>query len=146
MTAHTAAIPFFSNKELSCPCCGVIKLDVHFAATLSYLRSKHDSGLVLNSVCRCPSHNAKIGGHPTSLHLTQNEKWQTAGTMAADVAWRNWPTEGKIKFARLAYSLGLRVGLHDGFCHVDLGRKLGISPKPFLYGTWGNAFSPEEIA
>jgi hypothetical protein len=145
MSVHVAAIPFFTNKELACPCCGVIKMDVHFAATLSYLRSKHGSSLTLNSACRCPAHNARIPGHKDSLHLIQNEKWKTAGSMAADVAWRDWPTQDKIKFARLAHSLGLRVGLHDGFCHVDLGRTLGLPAKPFLYGTWSNEFNPEDV-
>ncbi len=145
MTVHSAGIPFFSYKELSCPCCGVVQVDQNFAAALSYLRSKAGRALKLNSVCRCTKHNTRIGGHPNSLHLIENPKWKTQGTMAADVAWRNWPTEEKLSFAKLAHGLGLRVGLHDGFCHVDLGRTLDISPRPFLYGEWSNAFKPEDV-
>lgn len=145
MSVHTTPIPFFSSKELACKCCGVIKMDAHFAATMSYLRSRWNGPLKANSVCRCPAHNARVGGHPTSLHLTENEKWKTAGTMAADIDWRGWLKSEKIRFARLAHSIGLRVGLHDGFCHVDLGRTLGLSPRPFVYGTWSNEFSPDEV-
>jgi hypothetical protein len=142
---HTTPIPFFASKELACSCCGVIKLDAHFAASLAYLRSQWNGPLKSNSVCRCPAHNKRVGGHPNSLHLTENEKWKTTGTMAADIDWRGWLKSEKIRFARLAHSIGLRVGLHDGFCHVDLGRTLGLSPRPFVYGTWSNEFSPDEV-
>lgn len=145
MTIHSAGIPFFSYKELSCPCCGVVQLDQRFAAALSYLRSKWGKPLTLNSACRCQAHNARIAGHPNSLHLTRNDKWKTDGAMAADIAWRNWQPEDKLSFARLAHDLGLRVGLHDGFCHVDLGRVLDISPRPFLYESWSKPFSAEEV-
>lgn len=143
---HTSPIPFFTAKELACPCCDVIQLDINFAAHLGYLRAKWGKPLTANSVCRCPTHNAKVGGHQNSLHLTKNPKWKTAGTMAADIAWRGWSTEEKIKFARLAHEMGLRIGLHDGFCHVDLGRTIdGISARPFQYGTWSGEFTPDEI-
>lgn len=145
MTIHNAGIPFFAYRELACPCCGVVQLDQHFAAALSFLRSRWNKPLTINSVCRCTAHNTRIGGHPNSLHLVQNPKWTTLGSMAADVAWRNWQAEDKLSFAKMAHSLGFRVGLHDGFCHVDLGRTLGISPRPFVYGTWNNTFSPEEV-
>lgn len=143
---HMLPIPFFTSKELACPCCGMIQMDINFAAALSFLRSKWGKPLTVNSVCRCPAHNARVKGHPDSLHLTVNEKWKTAGTMAADIAWRGWTKEQKIKFARMAHDIGLRIGLHDGFCHVDLGRTVpGIKPHTFLYGEWSGEFSPDEI-
>jgi len=145
MSVHTTPIPFFTSKELACRCCGVIKMDNAFAARLSYFRALWGSPLKLNSVCRCPSHNTRVKGHPNSLHLTENAKWKTNGTMAADIDWRGWPKNEKIRLARLAHSIGLRVGLHDAFCHIDLGRSLGISPRPFLYGVWANEFSPDDV-
>lgn len=146
MTVWLTPVPYFSAKELACHCCGVIQMDMRFAAMLPALRARWDKPLQLNSVCRCPAHNTREKGHPDSLHLIRNDKWKTYGTMAADVRWRSWETEEKLRFARLAHEMGFRVGLHDGFCHVDLGRTLGISPKPFLYGTaWSNPFNPEDV-
>ena len=145
MSAWTEALPYFPKHELACKCCGVIKLDLEFAAMLPALRAAWGKSLTPASVCRCPAHNSKVGGHQTSFHLTENPKWKTAGTMAADIAWRDWPTTEKLRFARIAHAFGLRVGLHDGFCHLDGGRKLGVSPRPFLYGDWSGAFSPDEV-
>ncbi len=146
MTTWTAALPYFSETELACKCCKVIKLDVRFAVALPALRQKWGKPFSTSSVCRCPTHNVKEGGHPRSLHLTDNPSWPTAGAAAADVKWRNWPTVEKIAFARLAHSMGLRVGLHDGFCHVDLGTAIpGVGAKPFVYGTWSSPFSPEDV-
>lgn len=145
MKTHTTELPFFSTDELECPCCGTLEIDVRFAAVLPYLRHAWGAPLKVNSVCRCPEHNTRVHGHPSSLHLTENKKWGTAGCMAADVSWWSWPKEEKVRFARLAHHLGLRVGLHNAFCHVDLGRALGLSATPFVYGQWSNEFTPEEV-
>jgi hypothetical protein len=145
MSTWAQALPYFSIKELGCNCCGLVKLDLRFAAMLPRLRQEWGKPLTPNSICRCPKHNAAQGGHPRSLHLTDNPNWPTTGTAAADIAWRHWETGEKIKFARLAHAQGFRVGLHNGFLHVDLGRVLGMSPKPFIYGDWSNIFSPEDV-
>jgi hypothetical protein len=145
MTVWLSPLPYFPASELACRCCGVIQLDLEFAAMLPMLRAVWGKSLTPNSVCRCPAHNKREGGHPNSLHMTVNEKWKTAGTMAADIRWRSWSTKDKLQFARLAHSMGFRVGLHDGFCHIDLGRKLGLSPRPFVYGTWAAPFSVDEV-
>jgi hypothetical protein len=145
MSAWTSALPFFPARELACRHCGVIKLDTDFAAMLTALRSTWGSPLMPTSVCRCHAHNKSVGGHPNSLHLTENAKWKTFGTMAADIRWSKWDTEEKLRFARHAHKMGFRVGLHDIFCHIDLGRKLGINPRPFVYGAWANEFTADEV-
>ena len=141
----TSALPFFTAQELACRHCGVIKLDLDFAAQITALRSKWGQPLTPNSCCRCPAHNAAEGGHPNSLHMTENAKHKTDGTMAIDFRWRTWETGEKLRFARLAHSMGFRVGLHDGFCHLDLGVKIGLPHKPFLYGLWSAPFPVEDI-
>jgi hypothetical protein len=146
MTSWTQPLPYFPLREIACKCCGVIKVDVRFAAMLPALRQAWGRPLTPISLCRCPKHNASIkDAHPTSLHLTQNPKWPTGGAAAVDIAWRDWSMVTKLTFARLAHSRGFRIGLHDGFCHLDLGRELGISPKPFIYGTWSGSFSVEDV-
>ena len=141
----TSALPFFPEHELWCKHCKLIKLDLDFAAQITALRSKWGQPLTPNSCCRCTTHNTAEGGHPNSLHLMENPKHKTAGTMAMDIRWRPWESGEKLKFARLAHSMGFRVGLHDGFCHVDLGVKIGLPHKPFLYGTWSAPFKSEDI-
>jgi hypothetical protein len=132
-----AAIEYFSESELQCKGSGVIKLDPRFAAALSELRRAWGKPLSTNSVCRSPEHNKAVGGHPRSLHLTENPHWDTFGSMAADIRWRAWTIEDQESFARLALGQGWRVGLHNGFVHLD--RLLDIAPeskKVFLYGTY----------
>lgn len=162
MSTWTDAIPYFDRHELDCkgtrhlnedgnpiPGTGVIELDIRFAVAFPHLRVEWGGPLHPNSVCRTPEHNAQInngkGGHPRSMHLTQNPKHPTSGTMGADVAWRDWSTETKLKFARLAWSLGWSIGLHDGFCHVDRRADVGLNQGVFLYGTWSGEFDPEDV-
>jgi hypothetical protein len=145
----TTAIEFFSEKELACKGTGVIKLDPRFAATLPELRRAWGKSLSPNSICRTPEHNAAVKGNPNSLHMTENAKWPTIGTMAADISWRGWPVEEQLKFARLAWGMGWSVGLHNGFCHVDRRKDLGLAELPqsvFLYGKdWEGKFNRDEI-
>lgn len=148
MKAVTTAIEFFADHELACKGSGVIKLDPRFADALPALRREWSRPLSPTSVCRTPEHNAKVGGHPRSLHLTDNPVWPTIGTMGADIAWRSWPDMRKLAFARLAWKRGWSVGLHDGFCHIDRRGDLGLPNLPqnvFLYGAWSGVFSPAEV-
>lgn len=163
MTTWTDAIPFFKRHELDCkgsrkldgsgkpiPGSGVILMDLRFAVALPNLRIRWGKPLNTNSVCRTPEHNAAInngkGGHPRSLHLTKNPKHPTNGTMAADVPWRDWPSATKLEFARLAYSMGWSIGLHNGFCHIDRRTDIGLYHAVFLYGEWSGAFGPDDVS
>lgn len=144
----TNAIQYFTTAELACKGSGVLKLDPFFAEALPLLRVAWGEALNVSSVCRSPSHNAKVGGHPTSFHLTDNPKWPTVGSMAADVLWSSWPTAKKLKFAKLAWSLGWSVGLHKSFCHIDRRADLevkGLSKAVFLYGAWSGLFNPSDV-
>ena len=148
MKPVTTEIEFFTFDELKCKTTGIVKLDPRFAAALPVLRSAWGKPLTLNSVCRSPAHNAKIGGHPNSFHMTENPNWPTFGTLAADVSWRDWTTADRIAFAKLAWSMGWSIGLHNGFCHVDRRKDLGLSELPqhiFIYGVWSGAFGSAEI-
>lgn len=145
MSVWTEALPYFPKSQLACKGTGIIKLDIRFAVILPLLREKWGKPLTPSSVCRTPSHNASAGGHPHSLHLTDNKKHKTNGTCAADIRWADWKKEEQLRFAKLAYSLGLSVGLHNAFCHVDLRTVAGLPQSVFLYGTWGNAFNPADV-
>jgi hypothetical protein len=148
MTPITTAIPYFSITELQCKGTKVIKLDPRFADALPKLREAWGSPLSPNSVCRTPAHNIREGGHPRSLHLTDNPKWPTLGTMAADIRWRGWEPARQLAFARLALGMGWTVGLHDGFCHVDRRKDLKLpelNQDVFIYGTWTGRFGVDDV-
>ena len=136
---------YFSDKELACKGTGVILLDPLFAEQLPLLREAWGFPLIPTSVCRTPEHNKKVGGHPNSLHLTINPKHKTKGCCAADIRWATWDTPTKLRFARLAYSMGWSVGLHNTFIHIDRRDCAGLPQAVFLYGTWNNIFKPEDV-
>lgn len=143
------AIPFFTEEELSCQGTGIIKLDIRFAVALPALRLDWGKPLSMSSVCRAPSHNKVInngkGGHPRSLHLTENPVHPTDGTMAGDVIWRDWPEEEKLYFARFCWRRGWSVGLHDSFCHIDRRKDIGLMQASFLYGQWTGSFGTDDV-
>lgn len=141
----TDAIPYMTRRELACQGTGKIRLDKRFACHFLFLRVTWGEPLYPNSVCRTPDHNASVGGHPRSLHLTKNPVHPTDGTMAADIRWRNWSTERKLQFCRLAWRLGWSIGLHDGFVHIDRRKDCGLEQRSFLYGEWSGSFDTEDV-
>jgi hypothetical protein len=148
MKPVTTAIEFFGEDELKCKGSGVIKLDPRFAQALPVLRRAWGKPLTANSVCRTPEHNKKVGGNISSLHLTENAKWPSLGTMAIDIGWANWSRADRILFCRMAWNQGWSVGLHNSFIHLDRRADLmvpGLNKAVFLYGTWNNSFGRDEI-
>lgn len=147
MSSWEGALPYFPEHELACKGTGVIKLDMRFAAALPQLRLAWGHPLVPTSVCRTPEHNQREGGHKNSLHLTENPKHWTHGTMAADLRWYDWDDDARLRFARLAWSLGWSIGLNDVFIHIDRRIDIGLRQRVFNYGSnWAGAFGEDEIA
>ena len=72
----------FSRSELACPTTDQVRLDAGFGEALEKLRIKLNAPIYLTSACRSPSHNAKVNGHPGSLHLASNSHWDTRGELA----------------------------------------------------------------
>ena len=88
---------------------------------------------VILSACRSPLHNAKVRGHPRSLHLIVNDHWGTGGTRAVDV----FATDGKYraKHISLALDQGWSVGVASNFIHLDRrSRYCGLPQVLYHYG------------
>ena len=107
----------FSHSELACPTTDQVRLAAGFGEALERLRVELDEPIYLNSACRSPLHNAKISGHPRSLHLVINSHWGTGGCCAVDVA----ATDGefKAKLITLVLDQEWSIGVASNFIHLD---------------------------
>jgi len=73
--------PHFSRREFACPCCGWDNIHPSVVAMLEQMRAwlnvhyarlgnmPLEYGLFPTSGCRCPKHNAAVGGAKKSWHL-----------------------------------------------------------------------------
>ena len=101
----------FSKKEFACHCgCGYDDIHKQVVTFLEVVRNIIGQPIMVNSGCRCPSHNKAVGGKPHSYHL--------AG-MAADVR-TDWSKTTKKRFAFVlsCYFNGLIE--YDDFFHIDV--------------------------
>lgn len=110
-------LPHFTFDELKCKGTGIVLLAVGFADKLEELRTQFNKPMIVNSCCRTPEYNKQIGGHPKSMHLTDNPYWNTGGACAIDI---HCSSDGyKIRLRQLALDLGWSVGVYDTFLHLD---------------------------
>lgn len=108
---------YFSEAEQSCNCCGLVRLGVGFLDKLNQLREKVGLPFKINSMCRCPKHNAKEGGKPNSFHLTSHP-W---GCCAVDISIRGWSSSNVWKLVAEAAAAGWSIGVNfqHSFIHLD---------------------------
>ena len=107
----------FPRSELACPTTDQVRLASGFGEALEGLRVELDEPMHLNSACRSPMHNAKVWGHPRSLHLIVNGHWGTGGTCAVDVGAIDG--EFKAKLILLTLDQEWSVGVASNFVHLD---------------------------
>ena len=123
----------FSRSELACPTTDEVRLASGFGEVLERLRAELDEPVYLTSACRSPLHNAKIIGHPQSLHLIVNGCWGTVGTCAVDVGAIDG--EFKAKLITLALDQEWSVGFASNFIHLDQRfRYCGLPEVVYHYG------------
>jgi uncharacterized protein YcbK (DUF882 family) len=109
----------FSSEEFRCRCDRCRNLDPvvdpALVDALEDLRRVLAQPLIVTSGYRCPSHNAAIGGSPSSLHLTGQ---------AADLAPpAGWSTHALADAATRAPRLR-RGGIGTYRCHVHVDVRL----------------------
>ena len=123
----------FSRSELACPTTDQVRLAASFGEALERLRVELDAPKHLTSACRSPMHNAKVRGHPRSLHLIVNGHWGTGGMCAVDVV----AIDGnfKAKFIALSLDQDWSVGVASNFIHLDQrSRYCGLPQVVYHYG------------
>ena len=123
----------FSRSELACPTTDQVRLAASFGEALERLRVELDAPKHLTSACRSPMHNAKVRGHPRSLHLIVNGHWGTGGMCAVDVV----AIDGnfKAKFIALSLDQDWSVGVASNYIHLDQrSRYCGLPQVVYHYG------------
>ena len=128
----TTSSEHFSQKELSCPCCGVIYYDSRAVHRLERLRSIMWSPITVTSGCRCHNHNKAIRGHSNSMHLTF-KKNKKVGALGFDIRIRNTNEKWRNKLIREALALGFSIGINKSFIHLDLRILDGYRQQIFYY-------------
>jgi uncharacterized protein YcbK (DUF882 family) len=101
----------FSRSEFECKCgCGFNTVDVELVSVLEDLRQNLGQPVIINSACRCPSHNERVGGGKNSQHLLGR---------AADIVVRGVDPSEVHNYIKLMYPLSLGLGAYDDFTHLD---------------------------
>lgn len=117
----------FTVEEISCRHCGEVKLAPGFASELAALRASFGEPMKVNCCCRCPDHNAAVGGHWRSLHLIREGRVQ--GSCAVDVHVPD--PQYRTALAMQALSLGWSVGVYKTFLHLDKREYAGLPQRLF---------------
>ena len=94
-----------------------MRLAAGFGEASEKLRIKLDAPIYLNSAYRPSMPNAKVPGHPPSLHLVINSYWGTGGTCAVDVAGVDG--QYRAKLITLALDQEWSVSSASNFMHLD---------------------------
>jgi len=100
---------YFTNKEMSCPCCGKEGMNRGFMDRLNMARSLAEIPFTINSAFRCLAHNAKVGGAVNSAHT---------GGYAADISCKTSRYRHIILKALRTVRFN-RIGIYKNFIHVD---------------------------
>lgn len=60
----------FSRSEFACKCgCGLNTIDENLVDILQHSRTSTGLSYIINSGCRCPAYNEKVGGKSRSAHV-----------------------------------------------------------------------------
>lgn len=135
-------------NDINCPCCGLSALDIRLHYALLDLEDLLPSLYKVTSLCRCPRHNAEVGGTPGSLHLIG----RAVDLKPVDITLYQLMA---VALTVPAFERG-GIGLYPspGILHLDIRPnparwgKIGSQPVEFLQLcrlTWPGSQSPDAI-
>lgn len=113
---------YFHQDEFACKCgCGICNIDPEFLHWLTVAREIADVPFVINSGCRCPSHNKTVGGTVSSPHITT----EAIKARGADVKAEKIEVMSAILHGAIVAGIhGIGFGL--GFIHLDTKARMMI--------------------
>ena len=123
----------FYRNEFACNCgCGFDDISIVLVRKLQYVRdvmshylSGKEQALRIDSGCRCPEYNKKVGGKPNSAHLSG---------MAADI--RMIHSRKRFLYIQELLKIGfVRIGVYHSFVHADIHKFL---PQSVIWVGAGN--------
>lgn len=110
---------YFTEKEFSCPCCGLSKLDPKLIELLDEAREEFGRPIIINSGTRCAKHNKEVGGKPASAHLVRSDGF----SKAADI--RCFADTTRFQLVSIFLALGIRrMEISNKHIHIDIADDL----------------------
>lgn len=103
----------FDRSEFACKCsCGFDTVDVELIAVLQDLRDVFGA-IIVNSGCRCPTHNINVGGSQFSQHLYGK---------AADIrtVYHGLNQDKVADYLEAKYPNKYGIGRYIGRTHIDV--------------------------
>jgi uncharacterized protein YcbK (DUF882 family) len=105
----------FSRREYACRCgCGFAAVDVELLGVLEDVREHFDSSVKINSGCRCPEHNKRVGGAPDSEHMRG---------IAADIVVDGVPAWEVHSYLSMKYPGRYGIGKYQTWTHIDVRQR-----------------------
>ena len=105
----------FQRHEFACKCgCGFNDVDPALIVVLENIREVFNSPVIINSACRCPSHNARVGGSVNSQHPLGK---------AADIVVQGAHADEVADYLEDTYPDTYGIGRYDGRTHIDVRHK-----------------------
>lgn len=102
----------FSRHEFACHCgCGFDAISPELITVLEDARQHFGVPVTVNSGCRCPAHNKKVGGVPDSQHVRG---------IAADIVVSGRTPALVADYLERAYPDTYGIGRYSGFTHIDV--------------------------
>lgn len=103
---------FFNRYEFACKCgCGFNSVDFELLHVLEDVRQHFDRPTTINSGCRCPEYNEKIGGKKGSKHRHG---------IAADIVVKNVQPCDVFAYLNRNYPDKYGMGNYETFTHIDV--------------------------
>lgn len=101
----------FRREEFECKCgCGFNTIDYELLEVLEDVRKYFNSPVVINSGCRCISHNHTVGGSTSSQHLYGR---------ACDIVVKGIDADVVADYLESKYQSIYGIGRYNGRTHID---------------------------
>lgn len=105
----------FARSEIACRCgCGLANVKPKSIAKIQLMRDLVNKPLRINSACRCPLHNARLGGAPRSQHRAT----ELIASTAFDISLEGHDKDVLVQAAIEAGFKGIGAS-YKTFLHVD---------------------------
>jgi uncharacterized protein YcbK (DUF882 family) len=102
-------VKYFKSGEFECKCgCGFCSPHPQLVMALDMVRREYGRPIDIRSGCRCEAHNERVGGVPSSAHVTG---------YAVDIACDN--SRDRLDLIKILPRFFSRIGVAKSFIHVD---------------------------